>query len=433
MSSSPSHSLKVGSEVGLFKRLITRSTLSMYRRDSISSCQGNLKDSWDSDFRVEKSSESESFGIVWRIKNFTMCKLEKGKYFESPIFFAECLQNTKWSLRLYPRGEMDCDDIVCYLSRGNSSPDSIRVRYKLSVGISNQCVHQVQTFQKYSLSAVPAYARRDEVFDEVRKYPLVDILLVDCRIWNCQNEKRKESVSDTESVISSLHSHDYSGHHLSPEVLLSTMDGMEFCSREIRPYLENCCAYTIIPVERWYFPWSIKRFSERVPNQKETITVISVSESAPKILMTFFVNEQDNLEINICELTREYESSFTVNCKIHLLRIHEHSLVFNQHLHFNSKEIWKILLHVSQNDIIQRKERFLVDDELIFQCELAISYENEVSKIESCRYELDNSKRNRNVTSIISIILRLVWRYVKIFSVIFVVSFLITFALDTLT
>ncbi|GBO32692.1 hypothetical protein AVEN_163961-1 [Araneus ventricosus] len=408
----------------------------MYRRDSISIVQENLKDLWDSDVGVKKH---ESFGIVWRITNFTMCKLEKGEFFESPIFVAESLQNTNWYLRLYPRGERDCDDIVCYLHRGNSSPDSITVRYKLSVGISNQCADQVQTFEMYSQSAVPAYARRDEVLDEVRKYPLVDVLLVDCRLWNCQTKQRKGSIFDVKSLISYLHNYEYNADNLPQEVLHSTMDEVETLKRKLRPYPESCSAYTRIPVERWYFLWSIKRFSERQSNEKEAITVISVSESAPKILVTFFVDEEGDLEMDIRELTGKYGSSFTANFKIQLVGIHERNFEIRQDMHlFSSNEIWKIPLHISQTDIVRQEDRFLLDDRLTFRCELAISYENEVSNIDSCSYVSDDSKPilERQISYGQSIVhsnsMNSAWTHMKFVSFICFISFLLVFIYDAL-
>ncbi|KAF8773450.1 hypothetical protein HNY73_016114 [Argiope bruennichi] len=149
---------------------------------------------------------------------------------------------------------------------GNSSPDSITVRYQLSVGVSNECIDQIQAFEKYSQSAVPAYANRNEVLEEVRKYPLVDILLVDCRIWNYH---RNGSISDAKSLASYLLGH--SADNLPQDVLQSTTDELETLKRKLRPYPESCSAYTRIPVERWYFLWSIKRFSERSPNDPSSM------------------------------------------------------------------------------------------------------------------------------------------------------------------
>ncbi|CAL1292441.1 unnamed protein product [Larinioides sclopetarius] len=407
----------------------------MNRRDSISIVQENLKDLWDDD--IKNPTENESFGIVWRITNYTMCKLKKGEYFDSPIFVADSLQNTNWYLRLYPRGERNCDAIVCYLVRGNSFPDSITVRYKLSVGISKQCVDQVQTFEIYSQSSIPACARRNEVLEEVRKYPLVDILLIDCRIWNCHVKVRKESIFDVKSLISYLHNNEYNADNLPQEVLHSTIDEMEALKRKLRPYPESCSAYTRIPVERWYFLWSIKRFSERQPNEKETITVISVSESAPKILVTFFVDDKGDLEMNIRELTGKYGSSFTVNFNIQLVGIHERNFEVRQDmLLFSSDEIWKIPLNISQTDIVRLEDRFLLDDKLTFRCELSVSYENEVSNIDSCSYVSDDSKSVNSIgysqpnahSKLHSVVSNM-----KILSFICFISFLIAFIYDALT
>ncbi|GIZ02909.1 uncharacterized protein CEXT_28881 [Caerostris extrusa] len=366
----------------------------MYRRDSVPLIRENLKSLWKGNILLNDSSCDKSFRIVWRITNFSMCKLKKGEYLDSPKFVVEWLENTNWFLRLFPKGDSNGDGIMCYLLKGNNSEDYITITYALSIGISKNCIKKVQTFGKYSNDIVPAFASLEEVLNDTKKYPLVDILLVDCQMWKCLPEQSQTESITEETLADDCFHTEKSDTDDSRQTFSSTMDEIEALRRKIQPYPESCSIYTRIPVEKWYFMWPLKRFSDRQPNQKETITVASVSENAPIILISFYVTNEDRLQLDIQESSSK-KQSFSLKCRVLLFNLNNRFVEVNQDIHlFTSDEIWEFPLNICKNDIFEQEYLYFMNDELILRCEFALSYEKEVSNIDSCNYVPTNAVLN---------------------------------------
>lgn len=55
--------------------------------------------------------------ILWNLENFNRCPLKTGEYHQSPYFCSGFSSNTKWALRIYPRGKSTLGKVGLYIHK----------------------------------------------------------------------------------------------------------------------------------------------------------------------------------------------------------------------------------------------------------------------------------------------------------------------------
>ncbi|GIY56577.1 speckle-type POZ protein B [Caerostris extrusa] len=81
------------------------------------------------------------FTITWRIENANFCWQKEGEHISSPEFVVDTLENTKWSLWLYPKGCRDGSHVGLFLHREDSCSvvKDIEIDYELSFMAADGC------------------------------------------------------------------------------------------------------------------------------------------------------------------------------------------------------------------------------------------------------------------------------------------------------
>ncbi|GIY22214.1 TD and POZ domain-containing protein 5 [Caerostris extrusa] len=84
---------------------------------------------------ADKSNDKRNAYIYqWIIENFSYCWQKKGEEMKSPHFVVESMEDTKWMLSLYPRGNTNGSYVGFYLNRADDSkgPDCFDLESELS-------------------------------------------------------------------------------------------------------------------------------------------------------------------------------------------------------------------------------------------------------------------------------------------------------------
>ncbi|GBM11960.1 Speckle-type POZ protein [Araneus ventricosus] len=195
---------------------------------------------------ASKESEEKCFTFMWKLENISYCLQKKGERIESLSFVVDAIDETKWTLWLYPRGARDGNYIGYFLMRDADSKGAakVEIKYELaftakdgSVLISNPILKQ--DFSKDAVFGNPEFQTRDNVFISRRSVFLSqDTLRVRCKIWKSAGEM-------TEDV--------------------------------------RCTSRTHIGVEKRSFLFTVKNFSTLEPEKKCTYQIKSVENDAPLI------------------------------------------------------------------------------------------------------------------------------------------------------
>ncbi|GBN40196.1 Protein roadkill [Araneus ventricosus] len=141
-----------------------------------------------------------AYNMRWRIENMSHCWwLKKGEPLESPAFNADALEGTKWSLRLYPVGNKDENNVGFFLNReeDSSGPENFEVYFQLAFLGKDGLILKVRTaayrFGKDGDWGFSNFEGRERVFVTEREAFLPeDTLTVQCTLWTT-DEKPEES------------------------------------------------------------------------------------------------------------------------------------------------------------------------------------------------------------------------------------------------
>ncbi|GBN77974.1 hypothetical protein AVEN_129812-1 [Araneus ventricosus] len=137
------------------------------------------------------NSEERCYTFLWKLENISYCLEKKGKRIESPSFVVDAIDQTKWKLCFYPRGDSDEDWIACYLHREADSKgaSSVKIKYELALikddGSELKSTGIIEnTFSKNSGFGRSKFLKREDVFLTERSIFLQqDTLTARCRIW----------------------------------------------------------------------------------------------------------------------------------------------------------------------------------------------------------------------------------------------------------
>ncbi|GBN61930.1 hypothetical protein AVEN_245570-1 [Araneus ventricosus] len=136
--------------------------------------------------------EAKGCTFQWKIENLCHRWWEKkGEGIESPVFIADALGKTKWTLWLYPMEEENENNIAIYLQREEdcSGPDIIEASYQFAfLGKDGSILKEKTTwrkkFSKDDNWGFAAFEGRERVFVTEREAFLPeDTLTVQCTLW----------------------------------------------------------------------------------------------------------------------------------------------------------------------------------------------------------------------------------------------------------
>ncbi|XP_035222827.1 speckle-type POZ protein-like [Stegodyphus dumicola] len=80
-----------------------------------------------------EKQDDDKFTFTWTIENFSMCHHSKVECLFSPEFALNSLPGMKWIIQLYPRGVLDEDCIIFFLSRTDNILENCKISYRFEV------------------------------------------------------------------------------------------------------------------------------------------------------------------------------------------------------------------------------------------------------------------------------------------------------------
>ncbi|GFT22563.1 hypothetical protein NPIL_196581 [Nephila pilipes] len=125
--------------------------------------------------------------LYWKIENFSLARHKMGEKLVSPVFPTKMLDNTSWTLELYPEGVEDESYIGGFLTRntGISSLDC-EVHYDLTVAPGGDLNDGGRgnrfTFKLGQTDGFPLLVKRKAI-EMANKDLNVDFLTLRCRIY----------------------------------------------------------------------------------------------------------------------------------------------------------------------------------------------------------------------------------------------------------
>ncbi|GBO03294.1 Speckle-type POZ protein [Araneus ventricosus] len=142
------------------------------------------------------------FTFQWWIENYRYCFHDNGEKLASPMFTAEGLEGTIWTVDLYPRGRHDDDKghISLFLSRSreDGGPERFPLEFELSIlglGVADVYSEDMSMyFEKGQTHGCPRLMKRDKVIsspDGDDGYIPLGTLTVHCKIWKGQGHIHK--------------------------------------------------------------------------------------------------------------------------------------------------------------------------------------------------------------------------------------------------
>ncbi|GBN16478.1 Speckle-type POZ protein [Araneus ventricosus] len=141
----------------------------------------------------------KEFIFTWGVENISYSWHKTGEEIVSPTFCAAPLQNTAWTLKLYPRGRDNSDYLSLYLIRERDQvPINLAVNFELScVYADTSALHSCfvpETFTTFSEGGYygfgeSCFIKRYEVFGRRKTlYLPQDILTLRCRMWRDEDD-----------------------------------------------------------------------------------------------------------------------------------------------------------------------------------------------------------------------------------------------------
>ncbi|CAL1284119.1 unnamed protein product [Larinioides sclopetarius] len=131
----------------------------------------------------------KEFIFIWNIENISYSWHKTGESIVSPPFIADPIQNSIWTLNLFPRGEVISDYFSLYLYREDNGPQ-LSVNFELSCISDKNLLLQSHTFAESDMSFTrylgfghPRFMSRYEIFARKTLYIPGDILTLRCRMW----------------------------------------------------------------------------------------------------------------------------------------------------------------------------------------------------------------------------------------------------------
>ncbi|XP_055943623.1 uncharacterized protein LOC129974876 [Argiope bruennichi] len=134
----------------------------------------------------------KEFIFIWNVENMSYAWHKTGEEIVSPKFIASPLQDTCWTLRLYPRGRDNSDYFSLFLHREeDDESEDLKIDFELSCIFADNRVlytwlapNKYVYFSKGSEFGESQFIKRLEVFGQKKDLQLPrDILTLRCRMW----------------------------------------------------------------------------------------------------------------------------------------------------------------------------------------------------------------------------------------------------------
>ncbi|GIY11593.1 speckle-type POZ protein [Caerostris darwini] len=129
--------------------------------------------------------------VLWTIQNFSLCPTDVNEYLQSPEFTTRSSSVTIWAVRIYPKGQTECNSvgkIGLFIHKSSSETEVHHVRYKICLkdvyGRDRYVVKSEQLFKGNGTSWGRASVIDREVLLGVKREELLqnDTLRVYCEI-----------------------------------------------------------------------------------------------------------------------------------------------------------------------------------------------------------------------------------------------------------
>ncbi|GFS35480.1 speckle-type POZ protein, partial [Trichonephila inaurata madagascariensis] len=144
--------------------------------------------------------------VLWTIQNFSLCPTDVDEYLQSPEFTTKSSSVSSWTVRVYPKGQTECNSVGkvgLFLHKSFSETEVHQVRYKICFkdvyGRDRYVVQSEQLFKGNGTSWGRASVIERDVLFGVKREELLqkDMLRVYCEITvgcidgNPSNEEEK--------------------------------------------------------------------------------------------------------------------------------------------------------------------------------------------------------------------------------------------------
>ncbi|GFQ71300.1 TD and POZ domain-containing protein 3 [Trichonephila clavata] len=309
-------------------------------------------------------SENKCFTFTWIIENFSYSWHKNGEFISSPAFVVDTMAKTKWILKLYPKGDEETEkefiSFDLYREADSKGPQKFGILFELSFLAthgSDIVTNNISTnvFKKDDARGFAEFIKRDEILKIRRKDFLPeDVLTARCRIWN------------------SIRSVKIEGH---------------------------CFARTRILVERRSFLLNIKQFRTF---QKSIYQINSASDGNSMITLNFFPKGGQTNEtlISIEASANDQKVKFST---LHLYLMDTSGkkveCLIEEITLDNDIKTASSTLTFSKEELLENRDRYLLDDVLQLHCECGIATGKILEEIEKISYGCHPSIQEVNLAS----------------------------------
>ncbi|KAF8789888.1 TD and POZ domain-containing protein 5 [Argiope bruennichi] len=287
-------------------------------------------------------SKSDCVSFNWAVNNFRYSWQKPDEAIVSPTFFIYMPEETKWGLRLFPRGTIDddCISLFLYRYRDCNGPEKIEVEYSLEMLAADDSIlanrSEKEVFGKDTQKGFARYQSRKTVTTEALKYLPRGILTVRCRMIQFEGK-----------------------------------------SVEIRQIF----ARTNIRIENRFFLWLVEKFSSLTSDNIQSFSIKSASqEDLIKMNIHTDKNYPDRINFTICSFDRCMKFAFL---KISIVDYYKKLNSAGEY------ECWlicgkcsKFQFKFTKNQLMDHRGSYLNNDVLTLKFELTISTEVSFQGIE---------------------------------------------------
>ncbi|GIZ00768.1 TD and POZ domain-containing protein 5 [Caerostris extrusa] len=298
--------------------------------------------------------------IIWIIDNFRYCWQELDGFMESPIFDFESLENTKWHLKLYPRGSEAENFIDLCLRRDEAGPELITVDIELVISSMNGTGYRKKYLISEDCEKDPYYnlytiINRSKLLDSNKnRFLQKDSLLVQLRMWRTDGKELK---------------------------------GEQFIAR------------TVVEIERRSFIWDIKYLTSNQIFEQTTLQIALPSKKAVFNLSPLLKEGSESVEEEFAvKITADDERIEYATFHCDLLDS------LGNKLDCGEKEFWLdhlkegaiFTLPYTHKKLIEERAKYLPKDVLSLRCDIVISTGDTTDRIESYITGIDDNICDQN-------------------------------------
>lgn len=287
------------------------------------------------------------FTIIWKIKNFSYSCHDVNNKLYSPVVRIDSLRGTLWNLQLEIE-ETDSDEkyINIFLNKNYSenSPAGIVLGFDMSLLSTDGTFKYTEEVQRYWFKNDCDFG-----FEEFVDY---DILLA--------NEKSEFLPQDTLTIRCRIWKKNWEPGHA-----------------------QQCVFLTKIASHRSSFIWIIRIFN--LFSQKQKYIVTSLTKKNP-LYTIFLFTKHDEIQVNIVNFSDKNPCRAT--CKISVLDSMGATVHFieDEYIFSRNRETWQLPTLIKKSELMEQRDVFLPNDELVLHCECSASGGIECNRIEKSIY-----------------------------------------------